>query len=120
EIELIAGIVLHHRKRSPGRDDLAPSPLDREGRLNLRVLAGILRLADGLDRSHFQVIETLQVRVVGELVTLHLTAREDPELELWAAGRKGRLFEAATGARLRFVVRGGAPAAGVPRPGTVR
>lgn len=105
EIELVAGIVLYHRKGSPRRSDPCVKALDKPRREVLRKLAGILRLADGLDRSHFQVVRDLQIRVAGRDVSIRLAAGEDPELEIWAAARKGRLFEKALEARLLLVLK---------------
>ena len=106
EVELIAGIVLYHRKGMPRRSDACMRALGKDARRVLRRLAGILRVADGLDRTHFQVVKELGVRVAADVVSIHVDAREDPELEVWAASRKARLFERATGARLRFVLKG--------------
>jgi exopolyphosphatase/guanosine-5'-triphosphate,3'-diphosphate pyrophosphatase len=106
EVELIAGLVLYHRKGGPKKDDPCMQALPRKkDRRALKTLAGILRVADGLDRSHFQVVRDLNVRVAGKVVSIYIDAGEDPELEVWAAHRKGRLFERALGAELRFVLK---------------
>jgi exopolyphosphatase/guanosine-5'-triphosphate,3'-diphosphate pyrophosphatase len=65
-------------------------------------LAGILRVADGLDRSHFGVVRDVQTRKRGETLTIRVaTDGRDAELELWAARRKADVLERALGVRVR-------------------
>lgn len=118
EVELLAGCVLYHRKAEPKSEDACVRLLGKAGRRAVEVLAGILRIADGLDRTHFQVVQDLQVRISGEVVSVSAVAGDDAELEVWAAARKARLFERVTGTRLRVRMkltpgrRSGAPGAG--------
>ncbi len=53
----------------------------------MRLLSAIVRLAEGLDRSHAQVVQHLSVGSRGGTLTIRLAPRGDAELELWAAGR---------------------------------
>jgi len=55
-------------------------------------LSALLRIADGLDRSHFSVIQDLEVKI-GKSVSIVLHTSEDPELEIWAARNRVDLFE---------------------------
>jgi exopolyphosphatase/guanosine-5'-triphosphate,3'-diphosphate pyrophosphatase len=55
-------------------------------------LSAILRIADGLDRSHFSVVKAVKV-VLGKSVQLQAMFRYDPELELWTTERRKKLFE---------------------------
>jgi len=59
----------------------------------VRRLAALLRLADGLDADHFQVVETATVVDQGDHLRLELRARDTPDLDLWATERNGDLFE---------------------------
>jgi exopolyphosphatase / guanosine-5'-triphosphate,3'-diphosphate pyrophosphatase len=67
--------------------------LDDDDRTTVRRLAALLRLADGLDADHFQVIEEATVVDQGDNVRLELRARDTPDLDMWAAERNGDLFE---------------------------
>ncbi len=55
----------------------------------------LLRLADGLDADHFQVVEQVELVDQGAELRLELRARDDPDL--WAAGQNADLFEAEFG-----------------------
>jgi exopolyphosphatase/guanosine-5'-triphosphate,3'-diphosphate pyrophosphatase len=56
-------------------------------------LAAILRIADGLDRSHRQVVASASCRVRSRKIELEVSARADCEPELDAARKKADLFE---------------------------
>jgi exopolyphosphatase/guanosine-5'-triphosphate,3'-diphosphate pyrophosphatase len=56
-------------------------------------LAAILRIADGLDRSHRQLVTSVSCRLRSRRVELEAVARGDCEAELDAARRKADLFE---------------------------
>jgi hypothetical protein len=67
--------------------------LDDDDRTLVRRLAALLRLADGLDADHFQVVEAATVVDGGDHLRLELRARDVPDLAMWAAERNGDLFE---------------------------
>jgi len=69
----------------------------------VRILAALLRVADGLDRTHFSVVRTLDVRL-GATVTITLHVTGDAELETWAAAGRADLFERVFRRRLKFSV----------------
>ena len=52
----------------------------------------MLRIADGLDRTHFSVVTTLDVKIGATIkIIAHVTG--DAELEAWAAKGRADLFE---------------------------
>ena len=63
-------------------------------------MRALLRLADGLDADHFQVVEEATVVDQGDHVRLELRARDVPDLDMWAAERNGDLFEPELGRRV--------------------
>jgi len=93
EIRIIAGIARYHRKVLPTKTHPRLAKLTSRGRRIVCVGAALLRIADGLDRSHASVIQNLDCRADGKQVTVSVTARADPELEIWAARRKRTMFE---------------------------
>ena len=104
EIEVLALITRYHRRATPkkghpGYSDL-PSPL----RKVVKTLAACLRLAEGLDRSHAQVIESISLHDRGRDYVLQLHTGGDAELELWAAARHVEAFEDMAGKTVRFEV----------------
>ncbi|MBT8399231.1 MAG: Ppx/GppA family phosphatase, partial [Rhodothermia bacterium] len=60
-------------------------------------LAALLRLAEGLDRSHFQNVERLDVSVRKSKLLLELHTDGDPQLDVWGAMRDADLFESVYG-----------------------
>jgi exopolyphosphatase/guanosine-5'-triphosphate,3'-diphosphate pyrophosphatase len=77
--------------------------LDDDDRTLVRRLAALLRLADGLDADHFQVVEAATVVDRGDHLRLELRARDAPDQEMWAAERNGDLFELEFGRRVQPV-----------------
>jgi exopolyphosphatase / guanosine-5'-triphosphate,3'-diphosphate pyrophosphatase len=105
EILLIAALARYHRKAGPKDDDEELQALPNGMRAVVAPLAALLRVADALDRSHFSVVRELVVGGRGKEVTIGVrTGGHDAELELWAARRKGDLFEQIFGARLTLQV----------------
>ena len=97
ERELIALIARYHRKSRPRRRDLEYARLPAAQRKAVRVLSGILRICDGLDRSHHQLVSSLSCKVTTGALDVVVTTCGDAELELWGARRKARPLEKALG-----------------------
>ena len=70
----------------------------------MRLLASILRVADGLDRTNRQIIQAVRVRIQSKDIELTLAAPlgSDLELELWSARRKADLMEEVFRRKVRF------------------
>ena len=77
--------------------------LPREGRRQARLLAGLLRLADGLDRGHRAAVRYLGVRLApGRLqVTCRVVGGAAPERR--AGVEKAELLARALGREVRLV-----------------
>ena len=87
EVEAIALIARYHRQAPPKKSHPEFGALGRDERRTVRMLSAILRLAEGLDRSHGQVVTSLEVTPHKDRVTIQLAAKSDADLELWAAMR---------------------------------
>ena len=92
ERELIANLCRYHRKALPAFSHLNIRSLDAEERRALLRLIPLLRVADSLDRSHDQRVESLECQVRDGQVVLELASRSDIDLEGWAAERAGEAF----------------------------
>jgi exopolyphosphatase/guanosine-5'-triphosphate,3'-diphosphate pyrophosphatase len=101
EIEVLANIARYHRRGMPRKRHTAFAALPRESRRVVCVLAGCLRLADALDRSHRQVVRRLAVADRGSVVRVRCEVEGDSELELWGAGRRTELLEHELGVPVR-------------------
>ncbi len=103
EVDLIANVARYHRRAFPKRKHANLARLDRAQQHLVAQLAGILRIADGLDRAHAQAVESVQCsRRVGR-VRFSLTASQDPQVEIWDAQRKSDLFAEVFLAKPQFV-----------------
>jgi len=100
EIELIANVARYHRRAPPKKTHANFARLDRGERRLVRRLSGVLRVADGLDRAHGQVLQGVRCRVGDGSVRMLVRATRDPAIELEDAKRKAGLFERAFHAEL--------------------
>ena len=103
EVELIANVARYHRRAFPKKAHPNLSRLDKGERRLVRRLAGILRVADGLDRTHGQLVTGLRCRVGDGWVRIRVTATSDPAIDLEDAKRKAGLLERAFQAELSLV-----------------
>ncbi len=92
EVRIMANVARYHRKSPPKRSHENYAGLPPRARRIVDVGASLLRLADGLDRSHSQVILGLRCRVDDAQVKCTLAAKSDAELEVWGAQRKRDCF----------------------------
>lgn len=94
EIELIAQITRYHRKSHPKPSHLPFESLSKQDQHRLRVMAGLLRIAIGLDRSHAGSVSSVVVRKVNDELIITPTAEEgvDIELEIFAANERSALL----------------------------
>ncbi|MDZ4185176.1 MAG: Ppx/GppA phosphatase family protein [Desulfuromonadales bacterium] len=95
ERELIANIARYHRKSIPKKKHEAFMRLALVDRQRVEKLAGILRLADGLDRSRTGVVEVVDAILSPSRLLLHLQCKDDPAVELYGGTAKSDLFCAA-------------------------
>lgn len=87
EVESIALIARYHRRGVPRKAHPEVAGLSREQRHTIAALSAMVRLAEGLDRSHAQVVDGLKLRLTPRSLDVQLRASGDAELELWAAER---------------------------------
>jgi len=112
EVEVMALAARYHRKAEPParksraavRRHAVFCALSRKTRKRVRYLAALLRLADALDRTHGRLVRAVRCQIKRKTIELRLEVEGDPELELWAARRKGDALERLTGLRLRLAV----------------
>ena len=62
----------------------------------------LARLAEGLDRSHAQVVDHLETERTESELVVRLQTKSHPELELWAANRHAAPLIKELGRPLRF------------------
>jgi exopolyphosphatase/guanosine-5'-triphosphate,3'-diphosphate pyrophosphatase len=94
EIGLVALIARYHRKGEPDASDLGALARKGDDRRVTR-LAGIVRIAEQLERSRDQSVRLLSVERRNGKVSIGAHADGDPSVALWGAGRDAGLLAAA-------------------------
>jgi len=91
----IVGAVVryHNRKSEPASHHPAYSALNSNDKRISRRLASIVRIAEGLDHSHRQRVQSLRASFHRGAVTLQVEARGDAAEDLRDAERSSNLFE---------------------------
>lgn len=92
EIELIAVIARYHRKTKPSKSHEEFKRLTPENQETVSRLAGILRIADGLDRTHSRDVESVKVEVEEGTIRILAMAKSNPTACIEGAQRKSDLF----------------------------
>ncbi|HKL37094.1 MAG TPA: Ppx/GppA phosphatase family protein [Salegentibacter sp.] len=103
EINIMANVSRYHRKSAPHKRHTPYKQLNKKLRKRVKKLSAILRVADGLDRSHYQNVQKLEIINEEDTIELLITTHSDPELEIWGTLRKGDLLEKLTGKKLKVI-----------------
>jgi len=94
ELRIIANVARYHRRSHPKRKRHPEFGQLSEGDRTLVLqLSAILRIADGLDRAHSRQVAAVRVVPGRRSIRFIAQAPRRPEVELWGAERKSRLFE---------------------------
>jgi exopolyphosphatase/guanosine-5'-triphosphate,3'-diphosphate pyrophosphatase len=95
EIEIVAQIARYHRKSEPKPSHPEFATLGAGDQALVRALAGILRVAIGLDRSHRGSVAAVRVELRGKRVVILAEPAPgvDISLELYAANDRKALLE---------------------------
>jgi exopolyphosphatase/guanosine-5'-triphosphate,3'-diphosphate pyrophosphatase len=102
EITIISLVARYHRQSTPKKSHAEFGKLPGSERRIVRLLAAMLRLAEGLDRSHTQVIGAMEVTDNPDGLLVRLRAGDGPDLELWAAQRHAAPLEALLDRSIKF------------------
>lgn len=102
EIEMIALVARYHRKSGPKASHPEFQALDPDSQQVVRALAGILRLAIGLDRSHDGRVTSLRATRRGRRLLIEAIHRPDVDvsLEVYTAHERSGLLEQVLGMRV--------------------
>jgi exopolyphosphatase / guanosine-5'-triphosphate,3'-diphosphate pyrophosphatase len=102
EVNRIALVARYHRQAVPKKSHPEFEALARTDRRTIRVLGAMVRLAEGLDRSHSQVVRNLTVGGRGGRLVIRLRSKGDAELEVWAADRHAAALAQVLNAEISF------------------
>jgi exopolyphosphatase/guanosine-5'-triphosphate,3'-diphosphate pyrophosphatase len=107
EIEIIALLARYHRQATPKKSHEGYADLGGSKRKAVKAMAAMIRLAEGLDRSHSQALAGIDLYPRGDDYLARLRTAGDAELELWAAHRHVAPLEGVLGRPIRFEVAAG-------------
>jgi len=103
ELDIVANVARYHRRSEPKSKHSGFAKLGERDRGVVRRLAAILRIADGLDRTHTQGVEGARVEREGDgSLVIVAEGVEEPGVDLWGAQRKSGMFEKEFGVGVRF------------------
>lgn len=107
EIELIAQIARYHRKGLPKEDHAEFAALDPDDQHLVRALAGLLRIAIGLDRTQDGRVKKLETALTDDVleITFKTSKSQDAELNAYAATERRTLLSDVLGRRVKISVR---------------
>lgn len=88
----ISLLVRYHRKAHPSLDHRDYSRLHPADRKRVRVLASIIRIADGLDRTHQSLLDHIAISTNQNQITFHCKGRGEGKPEVEYAMKKSDLF----------------------------
>lgn len=93
EIQIMGHVARYHRRSTPKKRHSEFYTLESAVKEKIVKLSGFMRVADGLDRSHYQNVRDLKVVMKGKKAVIYIRTHSDAELEIWGAMRKCELFE---------------------------
>jgi exopolyphosphatase/guanosine-5'-triphosphate,3'-diphosphate pyrophosphatase len=102
EIAIIANVARYHRRAVPRKKHENFAALSRPDQKLVLKLGAILRLADGLDRSHSQRVQEVRCEKRKNNLTLYLLSEKDIDIEIWGAQQKDELFEKTFKTRIEY------------------
>jgi exopolyphosphatase/guanosine-5'-triphosphate,3'-diphosphate pyrophosphatase len=100
DTQIIANVARYHRGSKPKLSHKGFAALDVDDREIVTILSAILRLADGLDRSHTDSVRDLDVWTDDDRMVLLVDCPYDCGAEIWAGEKKGRFFGEVFGIRV--------------------
>jgi putative phosphoesterase len=89
---IIGSIARYHRRALPKKKHGHYAALRPSERKMVKTLSAILRVADGLDRTHQSLIEDVSCEVTPEQIIIQCSVNRPAEMERQAALKKGQLL----------------------------
>jgi exopolyphosphatase/guanosine-5'-triphosphate,3'-diphosphate pyrophosphatase len=102
-VTILAQVARYHRKNITMLEHEEFAALSPAERLRVQQLAALLRIADGLDRSHQQLVKGLSVELQPGRILLSLTTARAASREMAAAQKKSDLARSIFLREIEFV-----------------
>ncbi len=100
EVQILGALGRYHRGRTPKKKDEELEGLPARLRRAAEILAGILRVADGLD--HNSLVHRVECHAGPLALDIVVFAHGEAELEMWYARKKADLLTEALGVPVRL------------------
>lgn len=100
EAEMIGIIARYHRKSHPKKKHIEFTQLPFKKQETVKILAGILRLSEGIDRRRKQYVKDIDIKIKNRTVVIKLipaNSEQPPDIEVWGANRRIQLLEESLG-----------------------
>jgi exopolyphosphatase / guanosine-5'-triphosphate,3'-diphosphate pyrophosphatase len=105
EVQIMANLAKYHRKRAPKERSVDLKGLGDADRQTVLRLSTLLRMAESLDRSHSNLVQSVRFsKVTKGSVRLIVTASGDPQLEMWRLEEDRKFFKKAFGRELTLML----------------
>ena len=92
ERQIVANVARYHRGARPKLKHESFAAMDSEDQEVVRMLGAMLRLADGLDRSHTDAVRDIDVWLDDDRLVVLVDCPYGCGSEVWAGEKKGRFF----------------------------
>jgi len=104
EAEIIGIIARYHRKSHPKKKHPEFANLSFKKQEIVKILAGILRLSEGIDRRRKQYVQDVNISIKGRTVVIQLipASNESYDIEVWGANRRVSLLEESLGISIKI------------------
>ena len=94
EIEIIANLAYFHRKNIPKKKHPNLTELGKSAVKSIKVLSALLRIAEGLDRSHAGIISHVRFYIAStDSLVLEMHAQRECQLEIWEVEKQKKYFK---------------------------
>ena len=105
ESQMIGMIARYHRKSHPKKKHPIYNSSTPERQRIISILAGILRIAEGLDRRQQQLVDSLHCDIHDDVMTISLNPKNNAliDIEIWGAERRIGLLEECLGIAISFM-----------------
>lgn len=105
EIDIIANVAKYHRRSIPKLSHENYLKLSSTDRQKVSKLAAILRIADGLDRTHSQAVKNINMEIGSEKIVISLEVDKNINIEIDKTGfdKKKDLLEKITGKSVELI-----------------
>lgn len=103
ETKIVACVARYHTKVMPDTSHKVYGELDPTAKVVVDKLAALLRIADGLDRSHQDSVDKISVEESGGIVRLRVRQKDPNWTDIFGAQKKSDLFEKTFGVRIEII-----------------